>query len=584
MQYLKTRWSDSVGSLPHQEYPRPQFQRESYLNLNGYWDCCFTGTDAFPQKYDQKILVPFSPEAGLSGIGRVLMPGEYLWYRKKVVFPEGFCKDRVLLHFGAVDQICAVFVNGKCAGKNVGGYYPFSFDVTDLLQEENEIVVRVQDHTDTTYHETGKQRLRHGRIWYTPQSGIWQTVWMESVPFDYLRSVKMTPDLEKKSVYFDFDTCGNRGPVEIVISFGGKELARASCENEITVVLDEIHAWSPESPSLYDVRFRYGEDTVTSYFAMRSIGVKKAKDGHYRIFLNGKAYFCNGLLNQGYWSDGLYTAPCEEAMRFDIENCKRLGFNTFRVHIKIEPLRWYYLCDKCGMLVFQDMVNGGKDYSFWNIMLFQLFRGPIKDDEKHYKGFGRLNRQGREQFYISLERMVKLLYNSPSVVMWTPFNEGWGQFDSKIACEKIRALDRARLIDHASGWHDQGIGDVDSHHTYKSYVKVEKDRRGHGRPYFLSEFGGYGLNIKGHSLCKKEVPGHKSFKSEADLNAALGTLFRNHILGNIPKGLAASVYTQVSDVEDEVNGLFSYEREIVKLQENTLAPVFAEIEKLYTEY
>ena len=357
-----------------------------------------------------------------------------------------------------------------------------------------------------------------------------------------------------------------------------------SCKDEGTVILDEIHEWSPECPALYDVLFRYGEDTVTSYFAMRSLEVKKAKDGHYRIFLNGRAFFCNGLLDQGYWSDGLYTAPCEDAILFDIQNCKKLGFNMFRKHIKIEPLRWYYQCDKHGMLVVQDMVNGGKNYSFWNTMLFQLFRGPIKDDAKHYKGFGRRDKQGREQYYASLERMVNTLYNSPCIVMWTPFNEGWGQFDSQIAYEKIRALDSTRLIDHASGWHDQGIGDMDSHHTYKTKFQVEADKRGQGRPYFLSEFGGYLLTLKDHSLHKKWVPGHKSFKIESALNSALHTLYREHILGNIPKGLAASVYTQVSDVEDEDNGLFTYDREIIKLREDTLSPIFEEIEKLYTNY
>lgn len=584
MQYMKTRWTDSVGAFPHQEYPRPQFQRESYLNLNGYWDCCFTETDQIPQTYDQKILVPFSPEAGLSGVGRILMPNEYLWYRKKVVFPDGFIQDRVIIHFGAVDQICEVFVNGESAGVNIGGYYPFSFDITALLEEENEIIVKVQDFTDTRNYETGKQRLKHGRIWYTPQSGIWQTVWMESVPDHYLRSVKMTPNLDKKSIHFDFDTCGNDELIEIAISFCGEQVTRVFCKKEITVTLGEVYEWSPECPALYDVSFRYGEDKINSYFAMRSIGVKKAKDGHDRIFLNGKAYFCNGFLNQGYWSDGMYTPPCEDAMLFDIQTCKKLGFNAFRMHIKVEPLRWYYLCDKYGMLVFQDMVNGGKDYSPWNIMLFQLFRGPISDDEKHYKGFGRQDQEGREQFYISLERLINLLYNSPSVVMWTPFNEGWGQFDSRIACEKIRNLDQIRLIDHASGWHDQGAGDMNSHHSYIRKIKVEEDKRGHGRPYFLSEFGGYELNLEDHSCSRKKAFGHKSFKDADALNRAVKDLYREHILGNVPKGLAAVAYTQVSDIEDEVNGLFTYDREIVKLREDTVLPIYTEIAKLYEAY
>lgn len=583
MQYMKTRWSDSVTDHPLQEYPRPQFRRDSYLNLNGYWDFCFTETDAPPQTYNLKILVPFSPEAGLSGIGRILQPEETLWYRRKFVLPEGFFRKRLLLHFGAVDQICEVFVNGQSAGTNIGGYYPFSFDITTLIREENEIVVKVRDYTDTRSYETGKQRLESGRIWYTPQSGIWQTVWIESVPEDYLCSVKMTPDLDRKSIHFAFDSCGGAVPIEIDVSFEGKELARVSCDGEVTINLEEIHPWSPESPALYDVTFRYGEDFVSSYFAMRSIRVRKAKDGHDRIFLNGKAYFCNGLLDQGYWSDGLYTAPCEDALLFDILSCKKLGFNTIRKHIKIEPLRWYYLCDKHGMLVFQDMVNGGSRYSFWNIMLFQLFRGPIKDDEKHYKGFGRMDKAGRELFYTSLERMIQTLYNAPSVVMWTPFNEGWGQFDSRTAYEKIKALDPTRLVDHASGWHDQGVGDMDSHHRYILKIKVTEDRRGHGRPYILSEFGGCRWKLPEHSFSEKKGLG-RQFKSAAELNTAVSTLYAERILGNVPKGMAAAIYTQVSDVEDEVNGIFTYDREIMKFYDDTILPVYAQIVKLYETY
>ena len=331
------------------------------------------------------------------------------------------------------------------------------------------------------------------------------------------------------------------------------------------------------------MRFCYGEDTVDSYFALRSIGVKKAKDGHDRIFLNGKPYFCNGLLDQGYWSDGLYTAPSEDAMLFDILGAKKLGFNTIRKHIKIEPLRWYYLCDKHGLLVFQDMVNGGQNYSFWTIMLFQLFRGPIKDDAAHYKGFGRLDKVGREQFMVSLERMIRQLYNAPSVVMWTPFNEGWGQFDSKTAYDKIKAIDHTRLVDHASGWHDQGVGDMDSHHRYKLKIKVTEDKRGHGRPYILSEFGGLKWKLRSHSFNEKRVIG-RQFHSGTELNAAIGKLYRQHILANVPKGMAAAIYTQVSDVEEEVNGIFSYDREITKLQEETLSPIFAEIAALYEKY
>lgn len=350
------------------------------------------------------------------------------------------------------------------------------------------------------------------------------------------------------------------------------------------IVINEIHEWSPEDPALYDVSFEYKNDRVESYFAMRSIEVKKAKDGHVRLFLNGKPYFCNGLLDQGYWPDGLYTAPCEEAMVSDIMNAKNLGFNTIRKHIKIEPSRWYYLCDRYGLLVFQDMPNGGRDYSLWNIMLFQLFRGPIKDDERHYKGFGRTQEEGRKQFSVSLERMIRHLYNSPSIVVWIPFNEGWGQFDSLKICESIRELDHTRLIDHASGWHDQGGGDIDSHHRYILKVKVKADRRGNNRAFVLSEFGGYKLKLYDHSYSQDELKSYHVYDDISSLNAAIRKLYQKTVLANIPKGMAGCIYTQVSDIEDEVNGIMTYDREVVKLQKDTLTSIFEEIGRVYQDY
>lgn len=583
MENRKTRWTDRVGDKPLQEYPRPQFVRESYLNLNGYWDCCFTDAKSVPKIYNQQILVPFPPEAMLSGVGRTLMPEETLWYRKRFTLPKNFLRDRVLLHFGAVDQICKVYVNGKCVGTNIGGYYPFSFDITDQLRDSNEIIIRVRDFSDTKSYETGKQRLRSRGPWYQPQSGIWQTVWLESVPASYIKSVRMTPNLDAETVSFEFDLFGKRMPVEIEIRYRKKQVARTSCEKAVVVKLNEIHPWSPEDPNLYDVLFRFGDDEVKSYFAMRKISVGKAADGQYRIFLNNKAYFCHGLLDQGYWSDGLYTAPTEEAMAFDIVNSKRLGFNTLRKHVKIEPLRWYYLCDKLGMLVFQDMINGGSSYHFWYIMMFQLFQTSIRDDEKHYKGFGRLDQKGREQFYLSLERMVKHLYNSPCIVLWTAFNEGWGQFDARTAYQKLKNMDPGRLVDHASGWHDQGAGDVDSHHRYILPIKVTPDKRGHARPFIMSEFGGYELNVEQPSG-QNNFMGHRTYQSVGELNSAVCKLYRESIIGNIPKGLSAAIYTQVSDVETERNGIFTYNRNQIKLREEEMLPLATEIKNLYEKY
>ena len=578
---MKTRWTDQVNDHPLPEYPRPQFKRNSYVNLNGWWDCLINCEDKIPASFPQKILVPFSPEASLSGVGHILQPEETLWYRRTFSIEEGFDQGRILLHFGAVDQECTVFVNGEEIGSHLGGYYSFVFDITDQIREENEIIVRVRDYTDTRGFEYGKQHLEPGRIWYTAQSGIWQTVWLESVPERHLSSVKMTPDLENRRIHFCFETEAENPLIETIVSFQGKEVIRAVLKKEDTIVLPQVHEWSPEHPDLYDVTFRFGNDEVESYFAMRSVSVGKTKDGHDRIFLNGKPYFLNGLLDQGYWPDGLYTAPCEEAMLYDIKTCKELGFNTLRKHIKIEPLRWYYLCDKYGMLVIQDMVNGGKDQCFWYKMLFQLFRGPIKDDERHYKGFGRLDPFAREQFQNNLQRMVCQLYNSPCIVVWTPFNEGWGQFESRLAYELIRKHDKSRLIDHASGWHDQGIGDLDSHHRYILKIKVNKDKRGKNRPYVLTEFGGYELKIKGHSFSEDEVSGHHVFQDADTMNETLKDLYQKHILGNVEKGLSACIYTQVADIENEVNGIMTYDREVLKLKRDTLAPIFDQITDYY---
>lgn len=580
---MKTRWTDQVSDHPLPEYPRPQFQRDSYLNLNGWWDCAINHEEEIPDSFSQKILVPFSPEAPLSGVGHILRPDEILWYRRQFSIEENFNRGRILLHFGAVDQECTVYINNIKIGYHLGGYYSFDFDVTDHIKEENEIIVKVKDYTDSRSFEFGKQHLNPGRIWYTPQSGIWQTVWLESVPDKYLASVKMTPDLVKQCIHFCFKTEAEDPMIETVVSFQGKEIVRTELKKEDTIKLSEIHEWSPEHPDLYDVVFTYEKDTVHSYFAMRSIAVGKAKDGKDRIFLNGKPYFLNGLLDQGYWPDGLYTAPCEEAMLNDIKTCKEFGFNTLRKHIKIEPLRWYYLCDYYGMLVIQDMVNGGKDYSFWYKMLFQLFRGPIKDDKAHYKGFGRLDAFAREQFQINLQRMVCQLYNSPCIVVWTPFNEGWGQFESEDACELIHKYDQNRLIDHASGWHDQGIGDLDSHHRYILKIKISKDIRGKNRPYVLTEFGGYKVKIKGHSFSQEEVSGHHSFKDIDTMNEAIRRLYQESVLENIAKGLSASIYTQVSDIEDEVNGIMTYDREVLKLKLDTLRSIFDRIADYYKE-
>ena len=579
---LKTRWSDQLGSLPLSQYPRPQFRRDSCFILNGKWECTFTFSDDLPETYDNTILVPFSPEALLSGVNHLLKPEERLWYRRHFSLPEDFNQGLVILNFEAVDQIAEVYLNGSLLGTNTGGYYPFSFDVTTLLREDNELIVKVRDYSDSSYFERGKQKMKRGGIWYTPQSGIWQTVWLESVPDYFLENIRITPDLNSKSVTFEFIK-NNSLPVNGEITLNGQQITSFTAENSaITVTLDEVKPWSPEDPVLYNLRLQCGEDTVYSYFAFRKFEIKTARDGYKRFYLNGKAYYPNGLLDQGYWSDGLMTAPSDEAIIHDITICKERGFNTLRKHIKIESYRWYYWCDKLGMLVFQDMVNGGESYSNWTTLVSSVFTTSIDDTERNYRKFSRSNPEGRQMYYDGLRRMVDKLYNVPSIVLWTAFNEGWGQFDSKKAVEYLGSLDNTRIIEPVSGWHDQGDGEINSKHIY--FRPVNMNRFNDSRLYFLSEFGGYTLKLYDHCFNDKQTFGYKKIKDIKDLNEKLKVLFKRDILDNIDKGLAASIYTQVSDVEDEVNGLMTYDRQITKMDKDTILDIVKEIEEKYKQF
>ena len=579
---MKTRWSDSVSAGPLPLYPRPQFQRDSYLNLNGYWKCAFTSDDKEPDQYDLDILVPFSPESLLSGVNRILKPDEYLWYKKVFSLEDGFNQGRVLLNFEAIDQIAEVYLNGQYVGRNEGGYYPFSFDITAYLSDVNELVVKVKDYSDTSYYERGKQKLNRGGIWYTPQSGIWQTVWLESVPENYLTGVKITPDLFKRSLTLEFDK-NNELEVQADIFINDFQIETvSSADNKVTVCFEDVKAWSPEDPVLYDLVLTNGKDVVKSYFAFRKFEIKTAKDNRKRFFLNGKPYYPNGLLDQGYWSDGLYTAPSDDAIIHDITICRERGFNALRKHIKVESRRWYYHCDRLGMLVFQDMVNGGGKYSSYTTMISSVLPVFLEDTEKNYRLFARENSEGREMYYKGLKRMVDELYNVPSLVMWTPFNEGWGQFDSRKVYDYLLTLDNTRLIEPASGWHDQHFGDINSRHLYFKAVNMKKFDD--DRLYYLSEFGGYTLKLYDHCYNDKQTFGYKQIKDINGLNESLRVLFTRDILNNIDKGLAGSIYTQVSDVEDEVNGLMTYDREVTKVNRDTLLDIVKAIKEKYQNF
>lgn len=545
---MESRFTHDVDrSCPLGEYPRPQLVREPWQCLNGVWKYAISKSSRPTEKWDGEILVPFSPETLLSGVGRSPERDEYLWYGRDVQVPESFEGRRVILHFDAVDCECEVFVNGKTAVCHTGGYLPFETDITELIScGRAEILVRVRDETDFSCHSRGKQKTDRGGIWYTPQSGIWQSVWMEAVPEEYIRELRITP-------LFDEGCVAIEGDAEQVV-FEGKTYD-APCR-----IYGDFESWTPDNPKLYPFTAVRGEDRVESYFAMRKISVDTDEKGRKLLFLNNEPLFQNGLLDQGYWPDGLYTPPTDEAMVFDIQTAKDMGFNMLRKHIKVEPLRWYYHCDRLGMLVWQDMPSGGGKYKF-PVISFPLFTN-IHLNDGNYSLFAREDENGRNEYHEELAGMVRHLYNSPCIVLWVPFNEGWGQFDAKVAYELIENIDGTRLIDHASGWHDQWIGEIKSWHVYfKPYV-FSKDRL--NRAVVLSEYGGYSYRVEGH-IFNDKLYGYKTLKDAPALEKALGRLFGGEIAPAREKGLAAAVYTQLTDVEDELNGLITYDRKELKL-------------------
>ena len=548
---LYTVQGERVSDTPWQAYPRPQLKRDSYLNLNGKWDFTVSDDAELPKNYDKTILVPFCPESLLSGIHQHFPEGASLNYRRKLILPEGFRKERVLLHFGAVDQYAEIYVNGTLAGCHTGGYEAFTVDITDYLQEENELVVRAVDDLRSKVLPYGKQTLKRGGMWYTPVSGIWQTVWAESVPENYIRSLDIQADYQKAVITVEPALSG-----EILLD--GKKYPLIDGKAEIAP--EDPKLWSPEHPYLYHFTVKTHEDQVESYFALRSLEIKKV--GQYpRLCLNGKPYFFHGLLDQGYWSDGIYTPADPEGFQRDIFAMKALGFNMLRKHIKVEPEQFYYDCDRWGMIVFQDMVNNG-DYSFFrDTALPTVGFQKLRDTQMHKDA------ATRQAFRDGMAATVRQLKNHPCICCWTIFNEGWGQFDSDNMYDELKKLDDTRFVDTTSGWFRRKKSDVESLHIYfGSWNKLKACEK----PLVLSEFGGYCYSVKDHIFNPEKAYGYKSCKSLTDFNRDLQTLYREKVLPAVEKGLCAAVYTQVSDVEDEINGLLTYDRKACK----------AEIEKI----
>ncbi|MCM1544236.1 MAG: glycoside hydrolase family 2 [Ruminococcus sp.] len=582
MMTLTTRWAkEAMCDAPLQEYPRPQMVRDSWLNLNGMFDYAVTDETAeWVESFDGEIRVPFAIESCLSGVCKKITAKDRLWYRKKFTLPEAFAGKKTLLHFGAVDWECKVYINHKFIGGHTGGYCPFTFDITDALANgENELVVWVYDPTDEGWQNRGKQASESHGFWYTATSGIWQTVWLEAVNENHIDSYKITPDIDAGELNIKTEVEGT-GTLKIKVLDGDNVIAEKNITADDKISIPNAKLWSPETPFLYDFVLELSNndevvDSVKGYFAMRKFSIGE-HDGYARLFLNNQPYFQKGLLDQGYWSDGGLTAPTDEAMIYDIETMKRLGFNMLRKHIKVEPDRWYYHCDKIGMIVWQDMVSGGKALNVFHAGVLpnvqNVFSPIVRLSKKDnaYKTFNRDKIEWRTQFEDELFEMMDALYNHPSIGCWVPFNEGWGQFDAKRIGDAVKAKDPSRIVDHASGWYDQKGCDLRSIHRYILPVTAPKYD---GRPFVLSEYGGYSQIIDDHVWNKSKSFGYQMYKSKESMTKAYRKLHENQVIPAMKKGLSATVYTQVSDVEFEVNGMLTYDREMIKLEEETVIEI-----------
>ena len=576
---------------PLAEYPRPAMRRDSCEILNGPWQYAITQTAEYPAAWQGSILVPYSPETPASGVGRTLQPGQWLHYHRLFAPPAGE-GGRVLLHFGAVDYACAVQVNGHLAGGHRGGYWPFTLDITDLLNGtgRNSLWVAVQDPTGHGTQARGKQTLKPGGMFYPAQSGIWQTVWLERVPDNYIQTLTVTPDYDARTVTVRVHTAMPGGAVNLwaMVRAGGVTIAEdwgsdeADQDGEVTLNIPEEHffPWSPDTPFLYDLTVgtnqgeEAGLDTVHSYFALRKWSCAPDAHGVLRFCLNDKPILLNGLLDQGYWPEGLYTPPSDAAVERELSEVKALGFNLLRKHAKIEPQRWYYHCDRLGLIVWQDIVNGGSAYNLWfvtyltNVLQPLLRRFP--DGKAAYSLLSRAKPAGREEYAHELADTVQALRCHPCIACWVPFNEGWGQFDAGKAVQALRTLDGTRMVDEASGWFDQGGGDVHSLHNYFYPLRIRPQKR----TVALSEYGGIAWPMPGHEPPHKTY-GYGTAKDRQELTARYKKLQLKTVLPQLEKGLSALVYTQLTDVEDEVNGLFTYDRAAVKPDANAVRSVNA---------
>jgi beta-galactosidase/beta-glucuronidase len=586
------------------EYPRPQMVRPDWLNLNGWWDMSVRGSEApCPERFSEKILVPFPIESRLSGVRRSFLPSQRLWYRRQFQIPDAWSGQRILLHFGAVDWQTDVWLNGSLAGKHVGGYCPFYFDITDLLLKDHSqtLLVAVRDPSNDGYQQRGKQSLWPGDIFYTAVSGIWQTVWLEPVPSLAIQALKMTPDVDAATLNLTVrlhdagsgarhdavdsgsgarhDSGLDERRLEIQAYAGDQLVAETTSPASQPIALqlpaEHLHVWSPNDPFLYNLQIRLTGgglvlDEVASYFAMRKFHIAVDSQGHQRLCLNNRPLFLHGILDQGQWPDGLYLAPSDEAVRQELLTVRQMGFNLVRKHAKVEPARWYHHCDQLGLIVWQDMPSGGKPQEFLRHVIFPTVLPMVKPSDHHYKIFGRSDRHNRALFYREMRTLIDYLYNTPCVAMWVLFNEGWGQFDACSLARWVQRYDPGRWVDPASGWFTWGCPEIRSIHLYhKALALTANPQR---QVVVFSEYCGFQHDLDSHKKGHWML-GYHGYTNQASLTAAYRALMEKQLAPLVRKGVSAAVYTQLTDIEDEKNGLLTEDRRQAKIDLQELAAI-----------